>query len=95
MKNIAPRGFSESVLKIVRAIPAGETLSYGEVALLAGFPGAARAVGSLLRQNADMNVPCHRVILASGKMGAYNGLRGMSKTELLEEERASSSETDF
>lgn len=79
-------GFREDVYEIVRGIPKGETMSYGEVALLAGHPGAARAVGTILSQNYDPEIPCHRVIRADGKPGAYN--RGeLLKSEILAKER--------
>jgi O-6-methylguanine DNA methyltransferase len=68
--------FKEIVLRIVRDIPRGKTLSYGEVAKRAGSPGAARAVGLIMAGNTDTDVPCHRVIRADGKIGGYNGLRG-------------------
>ena len=65
--------FKERVLAIVRKIPRGKTLSYGQVANAAGYPNAARAVGTLMSQNHDKTVPCHRVIRADGKVGEYNG----------------------
>lgn len=68
--------FKEMVLRVVRDIPEGKTLSYGEVALRAGSPGGARAVGLIMANNADQSVPCHRVIRADGKIGGYNGVRG-------------------
>lgn len=64
--------FKERILNIVRKIPKGKTLSYGEVAFAAGYPGAARAVGTLMAHNHDKAVPCHRVIRADGKVGEYN-----------------------
>ena len=77
--------FRERVLEIVRSIPRGKTMSYGEVAALAGSLGAARAVGSIMKYNYDPSVPCHRVIKADGKPGEYN--RGEErKKELLEKE---------
>lgn len=78
--------FSEKVLEIVKAIPAGKTLTYKQVAELAGSSRAARAVGTILKQNTNLSVPCHRVIRSDGKAGNYNGLRGKSKIELLMEE---------
>ncbi len=74
--------FAERVRSVVRQIPRGETRSYGEVAEAAGRPGAARAVGTILKNNYDPTVPCHRVILASGKLGAYNR-GGPSKKRVL------------
>lgn len=65
--------FRKRVLRVVRSIPRGETMSYSEVAQAAGNPGAARAVGSIMKQNHDISVPCHRVIRSDGKPGEYNG----------------------
>lgn len=79
------KSFQDSVLGIVRKIPRGVVLSYGEVAQRAGYPGAARAVGSLMKNNADPMVPCHRVIRSDGRVGEYNGLAG-KKIDLLRKE---------
>ncbi len=68
---------------MVRNIPRGKTLSYGEVAKRAGSPGAARAVGTLMKNNSLKSVPCHRVILANGKPGRYNGGGETRKRALL------------
>lgn len=65
--------FKERVLGVVRNIPKGKTASYGQVAYAAGYPGAARAVGTLMAHNHDEAVPCHRVIRSDGKIGEYNG----------------------
>jgi len=87
MKTIRVASFRESVEKVVRSIPRGSVMTYGEVAYKAGRPGAARAVGTIMSKNDDMTVPCHRVIRADGKIGAYNGLRGgKTKAELLRSE---------
>ena len=79
--------FTRSVLAVVQAIPKGKVLTYGQVARLAGRPGAARAVGTLMANNRDTSVPCHRVIKADGTIGGYNGLRG-EKEALLKAEGA-------
>lgn len=76
--------FKEDVLKVVRAIPPGETMTYGDVARMAGHPRAARAVGAIMRANKDTMTPCHRVV-AKGGLGGYNGLRG-EKERLLRAE---------
>jgi O-6-methylguanine DNA methyltransferase len=68
--------FKQRVEQIVRDIPEGKTLTYGEVALRAGSPKGARAVGVIMSRNADQTVPCHRVIRSDGKIGGYNGIRG-------------------
>jgi len=66
------KDFTECVRNVVRKIPKGQTLSYGEVAKAAGYPGAARAVGTIMANNFDKTVPCHRVIRADGTPGRYN-----------------------
>lgn len=73
--------FSENVYKIVRGIPKGRTLSYKEVARLAGNPKAYRAVGNILNKNYSRNIPCHRVIRSDGQIGGYN--RGFKQKEKL------------
>jgi len=79
--------FQEDVLKVVKKIPRGKTLSYKQVAILSGHPGAYRAVASLMKKNYDSCIPCHRVIHADGRPGKYN--RGdQKKIELLEKERS-------
>ena len=78
--------FSKRVLDIVRNIPKGKTLSYKEVASIAGDSNASRAVGNIMKKNTDKNVPCHRVIKSNGSVGGYNGLKGQ-KEKLLKKER--------
>ena len=54
-----------------RAIPWGEVVSYGELAVLAGRPGAARAAGSFCADNRfSLIIPCHRIVAANG-IGGY------------------------
>lgn len=65
--------FAEKVYRVVSKIPRGKTLSYKEVAKLAGCPRAFRAVGNILNKNRDRRVPCYRVIRSDGKLGGYNG----------------------
>lgn len=64
--------FRQNVLEIVRRIPRGNVMSYGEVAKRAGKPGAARAVGAIMKTNFDPKIPCHRVVRADGTPGGYN-----------------------
>jgi len=67
-------GFHREVLQATAKIPYGETASYGEVAALAGRPGAARAAGTALSLNPiALIVPCHRVIKSDGMIGGYGG----------------------
>ena len=70
--------FQQQVVKIVRAIPRGETLTYGEVAALAGSPGAARAVGTVMSTNpVPIIVPCHRVVGSAGGLGGFSAAGGV------------------
>jgi|SRR5687768_11538459 len=66
-----PSDFRARVLSVVRRIPIGRVATYGDVALLAGAPRAARAVGTVMRDCSDPRVPCHRVIAAGGGLGGY------------------------
>ncbi len=77
--------FKEKVLGIVSEIPKGKVMTYKQVAEKAGSPGAARAVGSIMKANFNTKIPCHRVIRSDGKVGEYN--RGGS-TEKLRKLRA-------
>lgn len=62
--------FQRRVAEILRATAPGQTISYGEVALLAGRPGAARAVGQAVKANPILIlIPCHRVVAANGPGG--------------------------
>lgn len=68
------RGFTRAALQAVCDIPYGETASYGEVAIAAGSPGAARAVGTACATTPfSLVVPVHRVIRADGSLGEYGG----------------------
>lgn len=78
--------FAERVRKVVRSIPRGKAMTYGDVARVAGRPGAARAVGTIMSHNDDKSVPCHRVIRADGKPSGYNGINGPSREALLRAE---------
>lgn len=66
-----------------RAIPWGEVVSYGELAALAGRPGAARAAGSFCAENRfALIIPCHRVVAANG-IGGYGSAGPELKRRLL------------
>jgi methylated-DNA-[protein]-cysteine S-methyltransferase len=82
--------FGRAVTNACRCIPYGTTCSYGELAARAGSPGAARAVGSVMRRNAwPIVVPCHRVLASGGKIGGYSAPGGLDlKRRLLELEGA-------
>ncbi|HET6380477.1 MAG TPA: methylated-DNA--[protein]-cysteine S-methyltransferase [candidate division Zixibacteria bacterium] len=64
--------FDAAVWRACREIPYGETASYGELGLMAGYPRAGRAVGgAMARCPVAPVVPCHRVIRADGSLGGY------------------------
>jgi methylated-DNA-[protein]-cysteine S-methyltransferase len=73
---LAPSGtpFQLQVWDALRAIPYGQTTSYGEIARTIGQPAAARAVGGANNRNPiSVIVPCHRVIGAGGALTGYGG----------------------
>ena len=80
--------FTNKVYEVVSSIPKGKTLTYSEVAALAGSPGAARAVGTILSKNFNPRSPCHRVIRADGKLGNYNRGGSENKKQILLSEGA-------
>lgn len=96
MKDLSPKqkkptqklSFKERVLAIVSNIPEGKTLTYKEVAVLAGSPNASRAVGMIMSRNFDQSVPCHRVVKSDGTLGSYNRGGVEKKYELLQKEKA-------
>ncbi|MBI4366850.1 MAG: MGMT family protein [Deltaproteobacteria bacterium] len=70
--------FHAAAYRAARDIPAGRTLTYGELATRAGSPGAARAVGQALARNpVPLLIPCHRVIAASGRLGGFTAPGGL------------------
>jgi len=86
--------FKEKVFQYVTSIPKGKVTSYGDIARAVGRPGAARAVGSILKRNprpfdpSGSNrkaIPCHRVVRADRLIGGYNGPVG-TKENLLKKE---------
>lgn len=74
--------------KVVKKIPAGEVLTYKQVAIEAGNPKAARAVANIMAKNYDPLIPCHRVIRSDGGLGGYNRGGTDVKKQLLEKEGA-------
>jgi methylated-DNA-[protein]-cysteine S-methyltransferase len=70
-------GFRRTVLEtLARDVGWGETVSYGELAAMAGRPRAARAVGTAMASNPlPFVIPCHRVVASGGRIGGYGGGR--------------------
>ena len=79
--------FKEKVLKAASKIPRGKTMTYAQIAKIAGSPRAYRAVGNILNKNRNPKVFCHRVIRSDGSVGGY--AKGTpAKIKILKEEGA-------
>jgi methylated-DNA-[protein]-cysteine S-methyltransferase len=79
---------------LAREVGWGETVTYGELADLAGRPRAARAAGSAMRDNPlPFVIPCHRVVAAGGRIGGYGG--GRNAVELKRKLLAREGVTNF
>jgi O-6-methylguanine DNA methyltransferase len=75
--------FHRACVDVLRGLPRGEVVTYGELAALAGRPGAARAAGTFCARNRlCVFVPCHRVVGAGG-IGSYGSLGVGYKRRLL------------
>lgn len=73
---VAPHGtaFRLAVWDAMRAIPAGRTITYAELAARAGRPAATRAAGTACGANPiPVVVPCHRILRTGGGIGGYGG----------------------
>lgn len=83
LKAVPP--FHRRVYRALCKVPAGKTVTYAELARMAGSPKAARAVGQAMAKNPfPVLIPCHRVLPSTGKLGHYSGRGGMAlKRELL------------
>ena len=73
--------FTEAVIRVLETLRPGEVIAYGEVAVEAGYPGAARAVGNLLRRTPGL--PWWRVVNSAGRLAPGNETR---QAELLRAE---------
>jgi methylated-DNA-[protein]-cysteine S-methyltransferase len=83
--------FHRQVYEVARTIPAGRTMTYGEIAKQLGVPHESREVGQALGRNPiAVIVPCHRVLAADGRMGGFSANGGVAtKRRMLEIEKAS------
>lgn len=88
MQGVPP--FRQSIYAVLRAIPAGSTLSYGEIATRLGADATAREVGEAMGRNPfPIVVPCHRVVGSGGRIGGFSANGGIAtKLRLLNIERA-------
>jgi len=81
--------FGRRILMALRKTGRGQTISYGELAKIAGHPGAARAAGAVLAKNPfPIFFPCHRVVRADGGIGGFSAGGGVGlKKKLIMSER--------
>lgn len=76
--------FNATIYHALRAVPLGETVTYGDLAKRVGSPGAARAVGMAMGRNPwPIIVPCHRVLASGSKMGGFSAPGGTATKERL------------
>ncbi len=82
--------FEARLYEELRAVPAGQVVSYGQLAARLGDPGAAQAVGQAMGKNPwPIVVPCHRVVGSNGKLGGFSAPGGVrTKLRILEIEGA-------
>jgi methylated-DNA-[protein]-cysteine S-methyltransferase len=82
--------FHKRAYEIARKIPAGQTMTYGEIARRLGVPHESREVGQAMGKNPiAIIMPCHRVLGADGKMGGFSANGGVAtKRRILEIEGA-------
>jgi len=76
--------FQKRVLRCCQQIPYGRTVSYRQLAAMAGYPGAARPVGNCMAANRfPLIVPCHRVVASDGSAGKFSAPGGQATKQLL------------
>jgi methylated-DNA-protein-cysteine methyltransferase related protein len=79
--------FTEVVINIIRHIPSGKVMSYGQIAKVAGSPRGARQVVRILHSmSGKYNLPWHRVINAKGEIGIQDEELFFTQKSLLEDE---------
>jgi len=79
--------FTEDVLKIIKTLPYGSVMSYGQIALCAGHPRGARQVARLLHtMTKKHDLPWHRVVRKDGHIALSKGQGGSIQKELLLQE---------
>src|SRR5262249_36681390 len=77
--DVRATAFQWRVWEALRAIPAGETRTYGEIAEAIGQPGAASAVAKAVAENpVPVVIPCHRAECAAGETSSFYSKRGMN-----------------
>lgn len=77
--------FTRRVLSLLARIPPGRVVTYGDLARMAGRPGAARAAGNIMRTASVPGLPYHRVVAAGGRVGGYGSAPGLKAALLTAE----------
>jgi len=82
-----PQTFQQKVYALAKQIPKGKVATYGQLAKMAGSPGASRAVGMCMKNNPDAKtIPCHRVVSSTGALTGYAfGGTSVKKEKLIKE----------
>ncbi|WP_409300957.1 MGMT family protein [Peribacillus sp. SCS-155] len=79
--------FTEKVIQIIKSIPEGKIMTYGQIARIAGNPRAARQVVRILHSMSDRyQLPWHRVINAKGEIAVKDGEANFAQRKFLEAE---------
>ena len=80
--------FREKIYQLTNKIPKGKVATYGQLAEMAGSPGAARAVGMCMKTNPNApHTPCHRVVASNGSLTGYSAGKGVTtKRQMLIDE---------
>jgi methylated-DNA-protein-cysteine methyltransferase-like protein len=74
------KDFRQQVWDLVRSVPPGRIVTYGQVAYILGVPRSARAVGTVLKYTpAEEKVPCQRVVNRWGRLAPIYGTGGMEQ----------------
>ena len=88
--------FQRKVLETTRRLPYGSKMTYGQLADRAGYPRAARAVGSVMASNRfPIIIPCHRVVGANSGSGGYSAPQGITLKERLLQLESHSENSDL
>jgi O-6-methylguanine DNA methyltransferase len=85
---ISQKSFRDKIYDLAKQIPHGKVATYGQLAKMAGSPGAARAVGMCMKTNPDIQkVPCYRVVASDGRLTGYSAGEGIitKKEKLLQD----------
>ena len=78
--------FRDKVINVIKNIPRGRVISYGQVAALAGNYRAARQVSRILKNNENQDLPWHRVVNSKGAISLPPHMGGIIQKGLLENE---------